>query len=256
MTTTSVRPLTGRVPAEAVHPVPSRVPAEVIEQFGTLTDATGTIADAMDDLGLVGCVGASTLRPTIPGSRIIGTAVTLRNVPRDRDTYPNTRRAGTLAEMEGHNQSEPGDIIVVQGVQGISNMGAISAAMALRSGELGAIVDGGVRDVGSHRAMGFPVWSTDITPVTGKWRAQTVEVNGTISVQGVVVRPGDLVVADDTGVCFIPAAWVERVLDRCLAIEEGEVQKHRNIADGVPFSELGLKHYDYYWTAENAPLEA
>jgi len=70
-----------------------------------------------------------------------------------------------------------------------------------------------VRDIAHSRALGYPVWASDITPVTGKWRLETVEINGPIQIGGVRVAPGDLVVADDTGVCFIPRDVVLEVLE-------------------------------------------
>ena len=116
------------------------------------------------------------------------------------------RHVNKMAEFEAHNLALPGDVIVIDGVAGISNMGGISAQTGKRQGEAGAIVFGGVRDIAHSRAVGYPVWSTEVTPVTGKWRIETVEINGEIEVAGVRVAPGDIVFADDTGVCFIPRA--------------------------------------------------
>ena len=63
---------------------------------------------------------------------------------------------------------EPGDVLVLQGVDLISNMGNILASIARRQGEIGAIVDGGVRDVDHSRGIGYPVWSRSLSPITGK----------------------------------------------------------------------------------------
>ncbi|MFT8242401.1 RraA family protein [Roseomonas sp. BN140053] len=81
--------------------------------------------------------------------------------------------------------------------------------------------------------MDYPVWASEITPVTGKWRIETVEIFGMVQIFGVRVNPGDLVVADDTGVCFVPRDRAEEVLrlaqkksraedERCAAIDRGE----------------------------------
>ena len=86
-------------------------------------------------------------------------------------------------------------------------MGGISAQTGKRQGEVGAIVQGGVRDIAHSRAIDYPVWASEITPVTGKWRLETVEINGPIQMGEVRVNPGDLVVADDTGVCSFRATW-------------------------------------------------
>ena len=92
-------------------------------------------------------------------------------------------------------------------------MGGNSAQTGKRQGEVGAIVQGGIRDVPHQRAVGYPIWASDITPVTGKWRIEAAEINGPIMIGGVQVHPGDLVVADDTGVCFIPRDKIMDVLE-------------------------------------------
>src|SRR5260370_15395013 len=109
-----------------------------------------------------------------------------------------------MAEFEAHNLALKGDVLVIQGVADVSNMGGLSAQTGRRQGEIGAIVQGGVRDVAQSRALDYPVWASDITPVTGKWRIETMEINGPVQIGEVRVAAGDLVVADDTGVCFIP----------------------------------------------------
>jgi len=104
-------------------------------------------------------------------------------------------------------------VLVIQGVANISNMGGISAQTGKRQGRTRRIVMGGVRDIAHSRAVGYPVWSTDITPATGKWRIETVEINGDVQLADIRVAPGDLVIADDTGVCFIPRDYILEVLE-------------------------------------------
>ena len=144
-----------------------------------------------------------------------------------------------MAEFEAHNLALPGDVVVIDGVAGISNMGGISAQTGKRQGEAGAIVFGGVRDVAHSRSVGYPVWSTEVTPVTGKWRIETVEINGEIEVAGVRVAPGDIVLADDTGVCFIPRARAAEVLElarKKAAAEEAKCRGHRCGHAGARFA--------------------
>ena len=93
---------------------------------------------------------------------------------------------------------------------------------------------GGVRDVQHSRSIGYPVWASEITPVTGKWRLETVEINGEIQMDEVRVNPGDLVVADDTGVVFIPRADIMRVLELCEKKKGGEDSRIGSIREGVP----------------------
>ncbi|MGA8635923.1 MAG: RraA family protein [Candidatus Dormiibacterota bacterium] len=242
------RTLTGKVPEDSVHDAPTRVPRHVVEGFKALGDLSGTIADVLDELGINGAIAASTLRPTVVGARVVGVAVTVRNVAQRSQALANAlKRESRLAEIEGHNQAVTGDVLVIQGVAGVSNMGGISASIAHRQGEAGAVVDGGIRDVAWQRSIAFPIWSSEITPITGKWRAETVEVNGVVTIRGVTVRPGDLVAADDTGVCFVPADLAESVLSRCQEIAAGEARRHEEIDAGVPVPDLAQRTYVYQY---------
>jgi len=177
--------LTGRIAAENIKlmAVP-RPPQGAVARFVALGDPTGIISDTMDELGIPsGVIGASVLRPTIPGTTIVGPALTLRNILQRIDPLQGARdHVNRMAEFEAHNLAQQGDVLVIQGVANLSNMGGISAQTGKRQGEVGAIVQGGVRDIAHSRAVGYPVWASDITPVTGKWRLETVEINGPIQI--------------------------------------------------------------------------
>src|SRR5262245_57807084 len=165
--------LTGRIAAENIRlmAVP-RPPAGAVERLLSLGDPTGIISDTMDDLGIPsGVIGASVLRPTIAGKCIAGPALTVRNIRQRIDPLASARaHVNRMAEFEAHNLAQQGDVLVIQGVANMSNMGGISAQTGKRQGEVGAIVEGGVRDVAHSRALGYPIWASEITPVTGKWR--------------------------------------------------------------------------------------
>src|SRR5262245_31408207 len=210
--------LTGRIAADRIKlmAVP-RPPAGAVERFLALGDPTGIVSDVMDELGVAsGVIGASVLRPTMANTPIVGPALTVRNIAQRADPLAAARaHVNRMAEFEAHNLAQPGDVLVVQGVKDVSNMGGISAQTGKRQGEIGAVVMGGVRDIAHSRAAGYPIWASDITPVTGKWRIETVEINGPVQIGHVRVAPGDLVVADDTGVCFIPHDHILEVLDAC-----------------------------------------
>ena len=183
-----------------------RLGRDVVEGFRALGDLTGTTSDALDECGIA---GVALLRPIDPKARIVGQAVTVLNV---RKQEVSARGASGLADIEAHNLAEAGDVLVIQGVAGISSMGGISASVGKRQGEAGAVVDGAVRDVDHSRGIGYPVWCAGVSPITGKWRVETVAVNKPVTVCGVEVRPGDLVVADECGVCFVPYARAAEVL--------------------------------------------
>ena len=222
--------LLGKLKPEAVGMLElPRLPKEVVEGFRALGDLTGTTSDAMDLLGIAGAVPGSLLRPTDPRARVVAQAVTVLN----RKTRKTVKQAvagkvSGLADIEAHNLAEPGDVLVVQGVANVSSMGGVSASIGKRQGEAGAIVDGAVRDIDHSRAIGYPVWSSSVSPMTGKWRIQAVAVNKPVSIAGVKVAPGDLVIADEVGVCFIPfkkAAEVLAVAQRLAQSEDARLQK-------------------------------
>ena len=96
------------------------------------------------------------------------------------------------------------------------------------SGRLGSPL-AGVRPVSSV------LWSRGITPVSGKHRLRPLELNGRVSVAGMAVQPGDLVLADSTGVCVVPAASADPVLARCRELEVAEQAIERAMdSDATP----------------------
>jgi regulator of RNase E activity RraA len=235
------RRLTGRIAAEKIRmmAVP-RPPHGVVERFKTLGDCTGVISDTMDELGIPsGVVGASVLKPTMPGTIMVGPALTLRNILQRIDPLAGARdHVNKMAEFECHNLAQPGDVLVIQGVPNVSNMGGNSAQTGKRQGEAGAIVEGGIRDISHQRAVGYPIWSSDITPLTGKWRLEAAEINGPIVIGGVQVNPGDLVVADDTGVCFIQRDRIMQVLEAAERKARSEGARVKAIDSGLPVPDV------------------
>lgn len=217
------------------HPAPARIPEEVINRFAQLEDLSSTVSDILDELGLVGAAGTSILKPTLPQHRVIGTAITVRNVEQRRDAFANVSdRSWKMAEILALQEALPGDVLLIEGVTGVSNMGGLISTIAKRQGVAGAVVDGGVRDVGHSRRIDFPVWSRDISPITGKWRCITQEINGVATIAGVTATAGDLVIADETGFCVVPREHIDTVLRRCEEVGRWENLIDANIADGAP----------------------
>src|SRR4051812_26352482 len=232
------RPL-GKLPPDAfgMLEIPRLAP-QILEGFRALGDLTGTVSDAMDQLGVAGAVPGSTLRPTDARAKIVAQAVTVFNRKTDKSVPESVaaKKSG-LADIEAHNLAEPGDVLVVQGVANVSSMGGVSASVGRRQGEAGAIVDGAVRDIDHSRAIGYPVWSSTVSPMTGKWRIETVSVNKPVSICGVEVKPGDLVIADEVGVCFLPFAKAGEVLAMARRLAEAEEGRLKRLAAGISLTE-------------------
>jgi regulator of RNase E activity RraA len=233
--------LTDRIAADRIRMTSTpKPPAGAVERFIALGECSSLISDVMDELGIAeGTIGASVLTPTLPGKLICGPALTVRNITRRIDPFVAAEKnQNGMAEFEAHNLAEDGDVLVISGVAGMSNMGGISSYTGQSHGERGAIVMGGVRDVRHSRSIGYPIWASEITPVTGKWRLETVEINGEIQMGKVRVNPGDLVVADDTGVVFIPRDSAMAVLELCEKKKKAEDTRVDAISRGVPVPEF------------------
>lgn len=210
-----------------------RLDPKIIEGFLALEDLTGTTSDALDECGIAGAVPASTLRPTDPAARIVGRALTVLN-----RQSPERREVSGLADIEAHNLAQPGDVLVVEGVAGISSMGGVSASIGKRQGEIAAIVDGAVRDIDHSRRIGYPIWSAGVSPITGKWRIETMAVNRPVQIAGVEVKPGDLVLADECGVCFVPLARAAEVLAVAQRLAASEAKRLEKLGEGISLSEF------------------
>jgi len=236
----------GKLPRDAIRTLElPRLPQDIVAGFKALVDLTGTISDAMDELGIVGVIPAFVLPPVTLGTRIVGPALTVRNIQRTAQIHKAAAhdRTNTQGETEAHNLAEPGDVLVIEGVMGCSNMGGQSATIARRQGFLGAIVDATVRDPEQYRSMGWPVWCKGFTPITGKWRMQTVEVNGVVQICGVQVSPGDLVCADEAGVAFVPRSQAAAVLEISSKIDGADTKRKADIESGVAVSDLVTRKY-------------
>ena len=230
----------GKLPASAFGALEiERLPEALLAGYRALGDLTGTTSDAMDYCGVSGAVPGSILRPSDPAARVVAQAVTVLNRKLDK-TVPEAveRNVSHLAEIEAHNLAAPGDILVIQGVANISSMGGISASIGKRQGEAGAVVDGAVRDIDHSRKIGYPVWSSSVSPATGKWGIETVGIHVPVEKAGVTVHPGVLVIADEVGVCLVPRARAAEVLATAQRLEQSEEERLAKIGEGMPLAQF------------------
>ncbi|HZD19185.1 MAG TPA: RraA family protein [Burkholderiales bacterium] len=209
-----------------------RLAPQILAGFRELGDLTGTTSDALDECNIAGAVPASVLKPTTPRARIVGQALTVLN-----RLVSERRKLSGLADIEAHHLAEAGDVLVVQGAPNVSSIGGVSATIGKRQGEAGAIVDGAVRDIDHSRAIGYPIWSASVSPITGKWRIETMAVNAPVAIAGIEVRPGDLVVADECGVCFVPYARAAEVLAIAQRLAAAEARRLQQLEAGIPLAD-------------------
>lgn len=233
----------GLVPRERITKITfPRVSKDIIDGYLSMDDMSTTVSDVLDSYGIDGAIPTSFLKPVIPGSKIVGPAVTIRNIPVRKTPTQGAIDHDFIAmsTRDIYYISEPGDVLVSDfgGNLSVSNMGGQSCTVAKTCGLAGNIVNGCCRDVSSIREMGYPVFSCGTTQITGKFRMECVEMNGPVTLCGKLVEPGDLMVADDSGVCIVPYDLAEKVLEECLKIAASEERMRRLIVEKAPISEL------------------
>jgi regulator of RNase E activity RraA len=171
-------------------------------------DVAAEFSDLLDHEGFRLTVPGSVLRPTMGGSVVIGPAITLRYLPVRRHAGNLTAEdpAGKLGNMRMLAYARVGSVMVVESPSiEVSVLGSESASGLMGAGVVGAIVDGAVRDVAGLASLQFPCWSRGRTPTTGRWRIEATDFGSSVAICGIQVQPGDMVVADDGGVAFVPA---------------------------------------------------
>lgn len=199
------------------------------------------VATVHEAMGRTGLVGAS-LRPIQDGVRIAGSAVTVLCWPGDN-----------LMIHAAVEQCREGDVLVVTTASPSldGSFGELFATALQHRGVRGLVTTGGVRDVADLRAMGFPVWSAAVN-AQGTVKATAGSVNVPITVGGTLVRPGDVMVADDDGVLCVPRpdaqaarkaadARVLKEAESRAAYLAGELSLDRNRLRGV-LEDLGVRY--------------
>jgi regulator of RNase E activity RraA len=201
----------------------------IIERLAKLDSCA--VSDALDSLGLKGATWG--VGPLWQCPRIVGRAVTMKIKP--AGLQQPAQHLGT-APIEA---AKPGDIIVIDngGKLEFSCWGGLLALSAKLKGLSGVVIDGASRDIDEARDLGFPVYARGAVPMTARGRVVQESFNQEIQFAGVQCHPGDLVIADGSGVVIVPKEKEEEVVTAAEAI----YQKEQEMAAGIRKGYSGLE---------------
>lgn len=217
----------------AIRNIP-RAPMDTVRRLGEA--GVATVHEAQGRTGLA----KPYLRPAWSPAAASGSSVTVLTHPGDNWMLH------VAVEL-----CQPGDMLVValssDNEDGM--FGELLATSLMSRGVTGLIIDAGVRDVKALREIGFPVWSRSIS-AKGTVKATLGAVNIPVVIAGALVSPGDVVVADDDGVVFVPAGRAVEIAKSCDAREAKEAVVRERLSRG----DLGLDIYGMRETLEKQGL--
>jgi regulator of RNase E activity RraA len=199
---------------------------------------TCAVSDALDRLGLTGA--ALGLSATTVPRRVAGAVITVQLGP--ADGARGDRHLGTAA-IEA---AEPGDVIVVAagGRTDAGGWGGVLSQAAVLRRVAGVIVDGACRDVDEARSVDLPVYARCGVPRTARGRLAEIAMDVPVTVAGIEVWPGDLVIADGSGVVFLPSARAGEVVEAAEGIAAKERAMVARLKAGVPVSQVMSRDYE------------
>ncbi|MDQ0814996.1 4-hydroxy-4-methyl-2-oxoglutarate aldolase [Streptomyces sp. B3I7] len=209
---------------------PPRAAAEDVEDLAGY--GVATVHEAMGRTGLLG----THLRPVQQDIRVAGTAVTVLSWPGDN-----------LMIHAAVEQCREGDLLVVTTTSPSTDgmFGELFATALRRRGVRGLVINAGIRDTAELRAMGFPAWAAAVSS-QGTVKATGGSVNVPVAIGGQVVRPGDVILADDDGVVCVPRERARQTAEASEARERKEAASRAAFQEG----QLGLDRYGLRETLE------
>jgi 3-hexulose-6-phosphate synthase/6-phospho-3-hexuloisomerase len=217
-----------------INPRPA-LDAELIARFVAMADVMSlscVVSDALERNGTM----RHDIKPRGAAHKIIGPALTVQLT------------AGDIVDcLEIFNVAKPGDVVVIDafGETETSIWGGLMTGLAKNAGIVGAVIDGSCRDTDEAKFLDFPISAKACGPRQAhtalSGRREPLKVNVPVSCGGVIVHPGDLVVADEIGVAVVPVAQMAEVHERAATIARNEAQMRELVLEGKTFQDLLAK---------------
>jgi len=200
-----------------IHPRKRAVSSDFVEKFRRIPVAN--ISDCMSRM----TAGGARLRPMHDGHPLAGPALTVRTRPGDN-----------LLVHKALELAQPGDVVVVDAGGDLTNaiIGEIMTTYAQTRGLAGIVINGAIRDCGTIRRSAFPVYAAGVTH-RGPYKDGPGEINAVISLDGMTIEPGDLILGDEDGLLALPYDQVEALYEAASAKHAVEEQMLAQIAAGT-----------------------
>jgi 4-hydroxy-4-methyl-2-oxoglutarate aldolase len=203
---------------------------------------------ALDSCAASDALDSAVLPPAVVGlppltiqKRIAGPAVTVKLGPEP----PTGRATGHLctAAIAG---SRAGDVIVIEHSSGVecAGWGGLLTSGAQFKGVAGVVIDGPARDIDEARTLQFPIYGRSAIARTARGRVYEQDYNCNVRIAGIVVRPGDIVLADSSGVVFVPSERLREIVERAERIVEQERLMVTAIRNGDPITDVVGRAYE------------
>ena len=211
-----------------------RPETHIVKELESLS--TPTISDALDKLGIPG--GCHGIMPVVSGVKMAGTAYTVRYVP-----------TGAIKGTVGDYIDDvlPGDVVVLDnnGRTDCTVWGDILTVTARMKGIAGTVIDGVCRDIPTILEKKYPIFSRGRFMITGKDRVMVETTQVIVSIGKAQVKPGDILVGDDSGVVVVAHEMAQEVLETAKKIEEAENFIVEAVRSGLSLKEVREK-YGYH----------
>lgn len=190
---------------------------ELLQAYKDLPVAN--VSDSMNRLFAAG----PTLRPMHTSGQMLGSAITVKTRPGDN-----------LMLHKAIDMAVPGDVIVVDGGGEIANalMGELMLAHAINKGVVGFVINGAIRDLDAFRATNLPTFAAGVTH-RGPFKDGPGEINVPVSIDGMVIHPGDIMIGDSDGVLAVPLDDAQWILESTLEKQDKEVKQMAAIKQGL-----------------------
>jgi regulator of RNase E activity RraA len=197
------------------------------------------VSDAVDKLGLTGVAAGLTRLST--DKKLAGQVLTVKL------EASNGRLAERHLCTAAIEEAAPGNILVIEhhSRADCAGWGGLLSRAAMVRGIPGVIVDGLCRDIDESRELGFTVFARGVIPTTARGRIIETDFNCAITVDSVIVHPGDWVIADGSGVVFLSPENVEAILEQAERLVAREASLLKDIEAGIPVSKVMSRTYEH-----------